>query len=275
MKVCVFGASGYVGSSIYKLLKEDSAIDVTGTYLEDPAMFDDLNKLDINEPESFSEFYKQQEPDVVVWSVMSGPDEDELIQEGLQHIITHLTPQTKLVYVSTDFVFTEGKGPYAEDDPTSRMPDDHPLSTYANAKVKAEHFINRELLNYTILRAGPIYGENEIGQLDERTEKLLVPLRLKNTVAYRDDLVRTFVHVTDLAQAVIEFVKNDLTGTYHAGPDKSQSYYAFMVQMAEALGYHGDSVEQASEYEEVDKAIPKNTSLMTDKITNAIKQTFR
>ncbi|SFE08176.1 dTDP-4-dehydrorhamnose reductase [Lentibacillus persicus] len=275
MKVCVFGASGYAGSSVYDLLRKDSDIDVTGTYLEEPAAFDDLYKLDVNEPESFSAFYKEQQPDVVVWSVMSGPYEDELVHEGLRHVITHLTPQTKLVYLSTDFVFTEGSGPYYEDHPTSGLPEDHPLSTYTNAKVKAERFISRELLNYTILRAGPIYGENKIGQLDERTDKLLAQLRLRNTAAYRDDLIRTFVHVNDLAGSAVEFVKNDLTGIYHAGPDKRHSFYEFMTQMAEQLGYSADSVEKASEYEEPDKEIPKNTALKTEKIRNAIKQKFR
>ncbi|QKY70528.1 sugar nucleotide-binding protein [Lentibacillus sp. CBA3610] len=275
MKVCVFGASGYAGASIYQILQETPNTEVTGTYLEDPAVFDDLYKLDVNQPESFSEFYKQTQPDVVVWSVMSGPYEDELIQEGLSHLITHLTPQTKLVYMSSDYVFTAGNGPYNEDDPISRLPEDHVFSTYANAKVKAEHFITQELTNYAILRAGPIYGENKIGQLDDRTDKLIAQLRLGKTVAYRDDLIRTFVHVNDLAMAVAEFVKNELTGIYHAGPDKRHSFYEFMQQMAEQLGYQGELVEEASQHEEADEEIPKNTSLSTDKIKDTTKQTFR
>ncbi|MFD1361591.1 hypothetical protein ACFQ4A_07970 [Lentibacillus salinarum] len=32
----------------------------------------------------------QTNPGVVVWSVMSGPREDERIHEGLTHLITHL-----------------------------------------------------------------------------------------------------------------------------------------------------------------------------------------
>ncbi len=151
-------------------------MDVSGTYLEDPGELTDLHKLDVNEPESFSGFYKTMQPDVVVWSVMSGSYEDELINEGLFHLLTHLTPETKLVYLSTDFVFTDGNGPYTEADPTGKLPDEHVWSTYANAKVKAERLITKELTNYAILRAGPIYGKNSLGKRDERTEEMIAAL---------------------------------------------------------------------------------------------------
>lgn len=275
MKVCVFGASGYLGASVYQLLKETAGTDVVGTYLKDPAVFDDLYKLDINQPESFSEFYKETQPDVVVWSVMSGPYEDNLIQEGLRHLITHVTPETKLVYVSSDFVFADGNGPYNEDDSMSKLPDDHKLSTYANAKVKAEHFITQDLTNYVILRAGPIYGENMVGKMDDRTDQLVYQLRLGHTVAYRDDLIRTFVHVGDMAKAITEFVQNARTGVYHAGPDRSMSFYEFMQQAAEQYGFHQELVEKGSEHEEADEEVPKNIALNTEGIKHVVKQDFR
>ncbi|GGJ82933.1 NAD(P)-dependent oxidoreductase [Lentibacillus kapialis] len=275
MKVCVFGASGYLGASVYRLLKETPDTDVAGTCLEERAVFDDLYKLDVNDPESFSEFFKATQPDVVVWSVMSGPDEDELIQEGLRHLITHMTPDTKLIYVSSDFVFADGYGPYNEDDTMSKLPDEHVLSTYANAKVKAENFITQDLKNYVILRAGPIYGENQIGKRDERTDQLVSQLRLGKTAAFRDDLIRTFVHVEDLASVIIEFGQNDVTGIYHAGPLRSNSFYDFMQQTAEQNGFNRCHVEKAAEAEEVDKEVPKNTVLNTEKISQVVKQTFR
>lgn len=275
MKVCVFGANGYVGGSIYKMLKEMPDTNVTGTFLKEPTMFDDLYKLDVNQPESFSEFFKQTQPDIVVWSVMSGPNEHELTDQGLMHLITHLSPQTKLVYLSSDFVFSEGNGPYDEEDSLSKLPDDHLYSNYANAKVKAERFITKELSNYVILRAGPIYGENKIGKLDERTDELACHLHSGKTVAFRDDLTRTFVHVDDLADVILEFVQNDVTGVYHAGARESQSFYQFMRDKAEQLGYNKGLVEKESEKEIVDQEVPKNTSLNTEKITKIMKQISR
>ncbi|WP_077329406.1 sugar nucleotide-binding protein [Virgibacillus siamensis] len=275
MKVCVFGANGYVGASLYQLAKEIPDAAVTGTYLEEPSLFDDLYKLDVNQPESFSEFYKETNPDVVVWSVMDGPNEHELTDQGLIHLITHLTPQTKLIYISSDFVFTEGKGPYSEEDPMSKLPDDHLYSTYANAKVKAERFITSQISNYVILRAGPIYGENKIGKLDERTDELAYHLSSGRPIAYRDDLIRTFVHVDDLAQIIKEQIQSDVTGVYHIGSGESSSFYGFMREMTERLGYNPQLVEKGSETEVVDKEVPKNTSLKTEKIKQITKLNFR
>ncbi|WP_461177455.1 sugar nucleotide-binding protein [Virgibacillus ainsalahensis] len=275
MKVCVFGANGYVGASIFQRLKDADGIEVSGTYLNDTPLFDHLDKLDVNKPESFSSYYKKEEPDVVVWSVMNGPNEHELTDQGLMHLITHITPETKLIYISSDFVYSAGKGPYDEADALSSLPDDHLYSNYTNAKVKAEHLIYNELSNYVILRAGPVYGENSIGKLDERTDKLSYHLRAGKRIAFRDDLIRTFVHVEDLANTVGKMVQNDVTGIFNTGPSEEQSFYEFMGGIAEQLGYDASLVEKESEEEEADHEVPKNTALKTEKISNVVKQTFR
>lgn len=275
MKVCVFGASGYVGASIYDKLKQSSEADVVGTYLDEPALFDELYKLDVNEPESFSNFFKKEKPDVVVWAVMSGPNEHKLTDQGLMHLLTHLTPQTKLIYISSDFVFSSGNGPYSEEDPLSNLPDDHSFSNYANGKVKAERLIDKEFSNHVILRAGPIYGENAVGKLDDRTDRLSYRLSSNQTIDFRDDLVRTFVHIEDLTNVIEEMVFNDVTGAFHVGPDKQQSFYEFMKAIASEMGYDDTLVYKGSEEEEVDAEIPKNTSLKTDKIKEVSSQKFR
>ncbi|WP_100009814.1 sugar nucleotide-binding protein [Lentibacillus sediminis] len=275
MKICVFGASGYVGASVYQLLKKPDGVDVSGTTLEDAPLFEELDILDINEPESFSDYFKRENPDVVIWLVQGGPEEHSLTTQGLMHVITFLRPETKLIYISTDLVFSGGKGPYKEEDPISSLPDDHALRHYTNAKVKAERYIENELTNYVILRAGPTYGENLIGKLDERTDKLAYHLRTGKEISYRDDLIRTFVHVEDFANVIVEMAQNDLTGVFHAGPDVQQSFYTFMQGMAEQQGFDGNFVQKAPEEEEPDTEVPKNTSLFTDKIKNKVNQTFR
>lgn len=268
MKVCVFGASGYVGASVYKQLEKCPDVDVVGTYLTKPVMLDGLYKLNVNEPESFSQFYKDENPDVVIWSVMSGPEEYELLEKGFMHLLSHITPGTKLVYLSSDLVFSDGNGPYEETDYISALPEDHLYHHYTNAKVKAERFIDNELSNYVLLRTGPVYGENVIGKLDEYTDKLSYRLRSGKEVGFRDDLIRTFVSVEELADTVVKMTLNDMTGIYHVGGEESMSFYSFMQQEANRLGFNSDRVTKKSEYEAPDKEIPKNTSLDTKKIKN-------
>src|SRR5699024_6958074 len=113
MKVCVFGASGYVGASIYEKIKKRQELEVIGTYLEE-AGFSNLVRLDVNEADDLSRFFKKERPDIVICSVMSGPEEGRVSDQGLIHLITHLEPNTKLIYISSDFVFARGRGPYFE-----------------------------------------------------------------------------------------------------------------------------------------------------------------
>src|SRR5699024_9427252 len=89
------------------------------------------------------------------------------------------------------------------------------------------------------------------------------------------DLIRTFVHVEDLAKVVIELVQNDVTGTYHVGASKRQSFYQFMQLTAERLGYDASFIEKGSEHEEADQDIPKNTSLITATTTAITCQRYR
>ncbi|MEN1967581.1 sugar nucleotide-binding protein [Lentibacillus sp. N15] len=275
MKICVFGANGYLGTSVYLQLNRSGEDEVVGTYLQEPAMLDNLYQLDVNEPEAFSDFYKQENPDVVVWAVMSGPNEYQLADQGLMHLITHLTPQTKLVYISSDLVFSDGHGPYSEEDSISTLPDDHAYHNYVNGKVKAEYLIDNELTNAVILRAGPIYGENGIGKLDERTDRMAYHLRAGKSVAYRDDLIRTFVHIDDLTNVIDGMVHHDVTGVYHVGSTENLSFYQFMKGQAKQMGYQDRLIEKDSEVEKVDQELPKDTSLATNKINDVMHITFQ
>ncbi|MGM8364727.1 sugar nucleotide-binding protein [Virgibacillus sp. W0181] len=263
MKVCIFGASGYVGESVYERLSENRSIQTVGTYLENEGQnkHDRLIKLDINDPESFSNFYKRENPDVVVWSVMAGVGEHQLTDQGLMHVITHLTPETKFIYISSDLVFAEGNGPYQVNDPISTFPDDHFLSEYANAKVKAERLIDNEISNYAILRTGPIYGKNRVGMWDSPTNDMVMRLKDNKVVSYRDDLIRTFTPVNDLTEKIVELVQNDQTGIFHIGEKKGKSFYEFKRELATKLGYDTDFIKKASEDEEPDHKHPQNISL--------------
>lgn len=273
MKVCVFGASGYVGASIYEKIKQRQELEVIGTYLEE-AVFSNLVRLDVNEAEDFSRFFKKERPDIVIWSVMSGPEEGRVSDQGLIHLITHLEPNTKLIYISSDFVFARGRGPYFEEDTPSLLPEDHPLSNYANAKVKAEKFIQNELTNYLILRCGPIYGKNVLGKKDTHTMQLDTYVQRGESVAFRDDLIRTFVHVEDIADVVDELLGTKLTGILHVGPEKEESFFDFMQKRARHYGLDPKLITRADpKVQQVNS--PKNIALVTDRISRVVRTPMR
>jgi|GEM_PF-3066092 len=272
MKVCVFGASGYVGSSIYEAFKNNDKAQAIGVDLDEVSQ-ENFIQLDVNDPESFSQFYKEVQPDIVVWAMMAGADEHRLSDEGLLHLISHMEPCTKLIYLSSDYVFAKGKGPYAEDDMLQLMADDHGMSGYANAKIKAERFIERELTNFCILRTGPIYGKNASGKLDLHMQRLEEAAESGDSVSARDDLIRTFVHIDDFCKIVVEMAMGNRTGIYHVGPGKHQSFYEFMKEQANLAGY--DETVVRKEERKVEMNLPKNTALLTDRLRMITTQNIR
>lgn len=273
MKVCVFGASGYIGSTIFTKLKTQSGLNLVGTTL-DKTTFQDIKQVDVNDPEAFSSFYKVEKPDVVIWSLMAGSTESNLSNQGLIHLMTHLEPSTKLIYISSDYVFSQGNGPYLEEDSFSVLPEDHALSNYANAKVKAEKFIQHELSNYLILRAGPVYGKNGLGRQDAQTRELVDALKNNRVIFGREDIIRTFVNVNDLATVIAELLTTTVSGVLHVGPEKSESYYEFMKARAIEYGYDPSLVKiDVSKSTQINT--PKNMALNTDKFRNVSRTNIK
>lgn len=274
MKVCVFGATGYLGASIYRKLSNYIGDHVVGTYRTNPIYSKELYQLDINDPEAFSAFYKEEKPDAVVWAVRSDQEEEVLVNNGLTHLLTHLTPETKLIYVSSDRVFSEGDGPYGEEITVTKLPEDHPQSNYTNAKIKAEYLIENELSQYLILRSGPLYGQNELGKWDKRTQQLEKELSNENETVRSAESIRTFVHVQDLSSLIIEMLHREERGIYHAGPSKSESYFSFSKKMAEQIDWDSNLIVKEEKNKEV-LSNPLDTSLHTDKLRQIVNTRFR
>lgn len=272
MKAVVFGSGGYVGASIYEALRNESKLQVLGVDLNEETK-ENTVQLDVNDPENFSQVYKEIQPDVIIWALMAGAEEHRLSDEGLLHLISHMTPSTKLVYLSSDYVFAKGKGPYSETDVLQLMADDHGMSTYANAKIKAERFIEKELSNFVILRSGPVYGKNARGKLDAHSEKLEETVARGVPAKFRDDLIRTFVHIEDLSKIVAEMALNDRTGIYHVGPGKQESFYGFMKNQAGLAGYDTELVKK--EERKLEMKLPQNTALLTERLRMITSQRMR
>ncbi|SDK16768.1 sugar nucleotide-binding protein [Sediminibacillus albus] len=274
MRISVFGADGYLGTSIYHLLKQEESNKVSGTCFREPRETEGMEHVDINQPEAFSLFYKKHQPDIVIWALMDMENEELLVAQGLTHVITHLTTQTKFIYLSSHDIFSEGEGPYNEDDHPKKLPEDNPKAAYTNAKIKAERIIQKQLNDYIILRTGPLYGKNRAGELDKRSLLLEESLAKGEPIEKSDDLIRTFTHIDDITTAIAELTKANLTGIFHAGPQQHVSYQSFYRKRAMELGYDPGMVKAQPE-KALPSDIPMDTSLDSTQLSGLINTTFR
>lgn len=276
MKVLVLGASGFLGRHVYEKLLGNSLFKETiGTsYLSSTEKLESINAIDLH---SFQEVYKKHNPDAVIWALMSTNNEQQLIHTGLGNLLQLIDEKTKLVYVSTDGIFPNGKGDFDEEDKPAYLDQNNPLSIYTNAKLDGEEMIRKEHENHIILRTGPLYGTDSEGKWDSRVSALQTKLKANEAYERADNIFKTFVHVEDLANAIIELLTKNFTGLLHVGPKTKESYYSFNFKIAAVLNMDNTLVQptQMPIIEAREKGIPLDTSLNTSKCRSLLSTVFR
>ncbi|MET3292566.1 UNVERIFIED_CONTAM: dTDP-4-dehydrorhamnose reductase [Brevibacillus sp. OAP136] len=262
MNVLLLGASGYVGSAIYHRLASQPSVTVYGTACSAELTSESI-RVDVTRYDQLEACLTNTQPSVVIWALMG--QEELLIEQGLHYLLTLLTSRTRLLYLSTDGVFGDGRGDYREEDETSDIQGDSALAVYSNAKRKGEEMISRCHQNHLILRTGPVYGVNPDG-IDRRGQSLAAALATGKPYSRADNVFRTFVHVDDLAEAIAELCETEVTGKLHVGPQKKESHFSFSQKMAKHLGYSPDLVvrEQMPELDARAIGLPFDTSLCTE-----------
>ena len=274
-KILVLGASGFLGGRILRNLQADPAVEGLGTYCHSGSH--SLMRLDVTAERAFAELYEFYEPSVVIWSLMSGENEAQLISQGLPRVLETMNPSTRLIYLSTDGVFSEGLGNYKETDQPSSMPVDTPLAHYSNAKLHGEELIQKHHPQHVIIRTGPIYGTDVNGVWDKRIAELRQELAAGRPIVRSTNLYRSFIHAEDLAQAIVEIATEELTGILHVGPANKESYYTFNRKLAIKLGLPDELVRESTVDPVVarEKGLPLDTSMNTDKARAHLRTVFR
>ncbi|WP_346931156.1 sugar nucleotide-binding protein [Clostridium sp.] len=228
MKILIIGASGYLGNTIYKKLKESSNDDIYGTCYtsanQELLQVNVLDKLDIQKLLSIK-------PDIIIWSIFDAEKEMSLSQIGINEIVSSISKNVRLIYVST----TIGKGKNQTEDviPHKRMPDEY-LSKYINGKIEGESLV-RKHSNHVIVRPGSIYGYDYDGRMDSRMKSLLEISKTGRSYSRTANFFASFVNVEDLAEAIIELIYSNFTGTINIAGEKTVSHYEFNIHLARLL----------------------------------------
>jgi dTDP-4-dehydrorhamnose reductase len=151
----IIGASGQIGGSLLTLLPT-----AVGTFYTRPMPAS--CKLDIRDTAAVNELFDRLEPEKVFVTVLApgGVDalEGNLSQaislevNGIANVILAAKKHgTKIIFVSTDYVFNGVNGPFYEDD------EPEPLNTYGVSKLIAEILLRKEYPNSVIVRTTSVF----------------------------------------------------------------------------------------------------------------------
>jgi dTDP-4-dehydrorhamnose reductase len=270
MRITILGASGFVGGALFAHLKPKKCHQCVGTCLtsqRDPR----LVALDVTDRAAVEKAFRTALPQAVIWCLRAGGSERQLIDAGVSNVINALPAGALLVYLSTDAVFTSGRGGCSENDQpeyTSRI---DRVSRYANAKIAGEGLVSRQE-PHIIVRTGPVWGRDAHGSWDPRIASMVARLTARQQFKAWDNVFKTFVHVDDLARAIAELVETGYRGAIHLGPRSRASYLSFFTAVAGKLGLDAALIVA----EPADPAAqPLDTSLDTARCRRLLRTEFR
>ncbi|MBW2039918.1 MAG: dTDP-4-dehydrorhamnose reductase [Deltaproteobacteria bacterium] len=137
---------------------------------------------------------------------------------------------TKLVHISTDYIFDGKKGsPYDEDD----LP--NPQNIYGESKLLGERYIERFLDDYLIIRTQWLYGR--YGR--NFVETILALAGERKRIEVVNDQVGSPTYTTDLSRTILTLLSKDLTGIFHVSNSGSCSWYEFALEILRLADIEG------------------------------------
>jgi dTDP-4-dehydrorhamnose reductase len=185
--------------------------------------------------------------------------------------------QSRLVHLSTDYVFDGKTGHYSELDKP------HPLHYYAVTKLEAEKVVS-QLPNYAIARPSVIYGWNSLeatgvpsssGKTINFAMFVLDKLKKNETVKAVKDQYSSPTFADNLAEALLRLAKYPQNGVFHTAGRSCMSRYEFAVKLAEIFGYPTWLVQPTftTEFKQVAER-PKNSCLLVEKAEKVLGMKF-
>jgi dTDP-4-dehydrorhamnose reductase len=271
MKVLVTGAGGLLGSKIVDKLATDYT--VYKTHASHP-FYQDSMRMDITNENEVRQVFSQVMPDVVVHTAAeTNVDKCENMRESAWRVNADGTrilaeacnkANTKMMYISTDYVFDGEKGYYTEED------EPNPVNYYGLTKLMGERNVEKLCESFAILRTSVLYGTHP--KKPNFVKWVIAALAQGNPLNVVEDHYNSPTLADNLAEVIIEAVKTRIRGVYHASGSERISRYDLALKAAEAFNFDATLVRpiRMSEVKAWIAKRPKDSSLCADEIQREI-----
>ncbi len=244
MKILITGANGLLGQYAVKLFAgaghEVMATGRRGCRLPDFGKPYQYTDLDITDEKGVAACVTAVRPEVIVHAAaMAQPDACELNREDCYDINTSATGyitdaavavNAKMIYISTDFIFSGDNGPYRETDQPA------PVNYYGETKLAAEQIVRQSKTNWAIVRTVLVYGNILSGTRSNIVTWVKENLEKENPIKVVSDQVRTPTYVEDLARGLQLVIEKNARGIYHLSGKEVLTPYEMAVQVADFFG---------------------------------------
>jgi dTDP-4-dehydrorhamnose reductase len=224
------------------------------------------HQVDVTDPEQLGEVFQLTRPEVVahlaamadVNQCQRMPQQSTEINVRGTEYITRLCAlhRAKLVFLSTEYVFSGDQGYYREDD--SPQPTTH----YGQTKWEAEQAVAREAERWSILRTSLVYGWPMAANRGNLVTRLLESLRSRRPFYGYTDMYRSPVYVEDVVEGIIKLVQGDYPGVHHVAGPEWVNIGEFARAVAEVFDLNQDALMLVpAPSEEMDNPRPRRLGL--------------
>ena len=227
MKVLVTGFGGQLGYDVVRQL----------TLRGIPCKGVDVADFDLTDGDAVKAYVQEYNPDVIVHcaaytAVDKAESEPEVCARvnamGTTNMVrAALTVGAKLVFISTDYVFSgDGEEPFEVDSPYQ------PRNVYGLSKVQAETAVRSLMQRYFILRTSWVFGKN--GRNFVRTMLRLGAERPEVSVVC--DQIGSPTYTQDLARVICDLIPTEKYGIYHVRNEGYMSWADFARMIMDHAG---------------------------------------
>tara|TARA_R110002072_G_scaffold1989_3_gene16454 strand:- start:17418 stop:18311 length:894 start_codon:yes stop_codon:yes gene_type:complete len=270
-KSLVIGANGLVGQNFMDILSA-SGREVVGTCFS--RSHEQFKKLDILNKAEISQLFEEVSPDEVYFcaNFPGGVNrcEDEREQatrfhlDSVKNIVSECKKlNSKLIFISTDYVFADSKEPVEEDH------ERNPLNVYGDLKAKAEDYIQENLTRFLSIRTTNIYGLDLKTKTPNYFMQIFSKLKNNEKVKTSSQMYGTPTPAKGLAQSILLLVDKDVSGIFHIVGPEYVNRYEWALEIAKEFGFDQKLIENVPANTGGCKR-PLNLRLSTSKIKNTV-----
>ncbi len=242
-RILITGCHGLLGQKLVETFARQSEYTLLLADLEPASFFKEsqteYKQLDITSRTAVKNIFEEFHPDAVLnaaaYTDVDGCERDKekawkVNVGGVENLAAaaHLS-NTRVVHISTDYIFDGQHGPYTEED----VP--NPIGYYGKTKLASENALHVGDVPYVILRTMVLYG---VARNVRANFVLWVAANLHEGKPIRivADQIGNPTLVDDLAFAVLKSVELNRSGVYNvAGPDL-MSRFDFARCIAKVFG---------------------------------------
>jgi len=148
---------------------------------------------------------------------------------GTQNLIDAVrAAKSRLIYLSTDYVFDGKSGPYSEKDTPN------PMNFYGKCKLKAENLIQKQLDDFIIARTTVVYGWEKQGK--NFVMNMIARLKRGERVKVPIDQIGTPTYVNNIAEIFLDLASKKTRGVFNVAGPELMNRYTFAKLAAKIFG---------------------------------------